>query len=54
MATVQLPGVATNDSQMAIHTTMSNTYISRAKGFQKNILDPTCSHVLIDHGKDRK
>ena len=54
MTTVQLSGTATNNSHMFIHTTISNTYISLARLFQKHITDPTCAHVFIDHLKYRK
>ena len=54
MTTVQLPGTATNKSQMVIHTSMNNTYISLAREFQKNISDPTRTHGLIDHRKYRE
>ena len=33
MTTVQLPGAATNDSQIFVHTSMINTYISISKEF---------------------
>ena len=53
MKTVKLPRASTNDSHMAMHTTMSDTYISLARVF---ILfsDPTRAHGFIDHRKDRK
>ena len=34
MTTVQIPGPATNEPQMVIHTAMSNTYISIERVFQ--------------------
>ena len=54
MTTVQLPGVAAYDSQMVMHTSTTNTYISLAWKFKKNLSDPTRAHGLLDHGKDRK
>ena len=45
--TVQLPGTATNDSQMFIHAAMNNTDISLARVFQKHLSDPTHSHGLL-------
>ena len=54
MKTVQLPGASTNESQMVMHTTMSNTDIRLERLFQKHILNPTRSHALFHHGKDRK
>ena len=54
MTSVKLPGADTNNSQMVIHTAMSNTYISLARVFQKHISDPTGSNGLIDHVKYRK
>ena len=53
MTTVQLTDAAINKSQIVIHTTTINTYISISRVF-KNISDPTHAHGLIDHGKDRK
>ena len=52
--TVQLPGATTNNSQMLMYTSMSNTDISISREFKKHLSDPTCAHGLIDHGKDRK
>ena len=51
---MQLPGTATHDSHMVMHTTMSNTYISLVRVFQKYISEPTRAHLLIDNIKDRK
>ena len=54
MKAVKVPVVSNNDSQMVIHNSRSNTDISLATEFQKNISDPKCAHSLIDHRKDRK
>ena len=54
MITVQLPGTTTNNSYMDMHTVMSNTCISLARVFQKNISYRTCAHRFIYHRKDRK
>ena len=54
MTTVHLPGTATNDSHMVMHTAIINADISLARVFQKNISDPTCAHEFIDHGKNIK
>ena len=35
MTTVQRPGLATNNSRVVIHTTMSNAYISIARELEK-------------------
>ena len=51
---LKLPGVATNNSQVVMHTSMSNTDISIARLFQKYLSHPTRAHDLIDDGKDRK
>ena len=54
MANVQLPGAVTKDSQMVMHTEMSNTDISLEGVFQKHLSDPTYAHGLIYHVKDRR
>ena len=54
MTTVQMPGEEAYDSQMAMHTSTENTYISLAREFQKRLSDPTRSHGLLRCGKDRK
>ena len=54
MKTVQLTGEATNYSQIVIHTSMSNIYISLAREFQKHLSDPTRAHGFIFNGKYRK
>ena len=51
---MKLPGAATNNSHMVMHTSMSNTCISLTREFQKHISEPTCAHGLIDHRKYRK
>ena len=50
---VKIPGADTNDSQMFMHNSTSNTEISLERLFN-NISDPTHAHDLIDNGKDRK
>ena len=52
--TVQLPGAETYESQMVIHTSTSRTDTSLARELQKHLSNPTRSHDLLDHGKDRK
>ena len=52
--TVQLPSAATTNSQMVVHTSMSNTYIIPLREFQKNVSDPTLAHGLIGQVKYRK
>ena len=52
--TVQLTSAATNNSQMVIHTEMSNTYISLVRVFQNHLSDPISVHRFIDNGKYRK
>ena len=52
--TLQLPGAAYYDSQMAMHTSTANIDIILVRGFQKNIPDPTRAHVLLDWVKGRK
>ena len=54
MTTVKLPGVDTNDSQMVIHTSISNTDISLARLFQKHLSYPTREHDLVGHRKYSK
>ena len=54
MKTVQLPSAPAYYSQIVIHTSTSNTDISLARKFQKHPSDPTCTHGLLDHSKDRK
>ena len=54
MITVKLPGTATNDSQMFMHTAISNTYISLSRVFQKHLSEPTCAHGFINSWKYRK
>ena len=49
--TVQLPSAASCESQMAMHTSTSNTDISLAREFQKHLSDLTWEHGLLDLGK---
>ena len=46
---MQLPGAATKNSQIFTRASISNTDISLAREFQKNISEPTCARGLIDH-----
>ena len=45
MTIVQLPGAYTNDSQMAMHTSMSNTDISLARGLKKSFRPNMCTWI---------
>ena len=54
MITVQLPDASTNESQIVMHTSMSNTYISQERVFKKHLSDSTQAHGLIAHRKYRK
>ena len=54
MTTVKIPGAVTNDSQMVMLTSRSNTDISLSREIQKHISDPTHANQFIDHEKDRK
>ena len=54
MKTIQLTGAATYDSHMEMHTSTLNTDISLARGLQKHLPDPTVTHGVMHHGKDRK
>ena len=54
MTTVQLPGAATTDSYMVIHTVMSITDMSLSRLFQRHISYPTRAYELLDHVNDRK
>ena len=51
---MKLPGAEDYYSQMAIHNSTTNTYISLAREFQKNISDTTQTDSLLDHGNYRK
>ena len=48
------PNTLKNNSQMVMHTSTENSDISLAKASEKLILDPSCAHGLINHGKERK
>ena len=54
MTTVQLTGVAAYKPHMVMHISTANTDISLAREFQKHLSDPTQSHGLLYHSKDRK
>ena len=54
MKTVQLPNAATKNTQMVIHTSTENAYISLTKEFRKHLSDPSHAHELIYHDKYRK
>ena len=41
--TLQLPGTATNDSHMGMHTSMSTTDISLPRSFQKTLRPNMCT-----------
>ena len=43
ITTFQLPGTATNDSHMGMHTSMSTTYISLPRLFQKTFIPNMCT-----------
>ena len=51
ITTTELPSEKVYDTQMKIHTSTANTYISLARGFQKHLSDPTCKNVFVDQGK---
>ena len=54
ITTVKLPDESTSASQMVIHTSIINAYISPERVFQKHLSDQTSSHGFIDHIKYRK
>ena len=54
MATVQIPGSKRSDTQMSVHTSIQNTYVSLAQEFQKHLSNESRKHVIIDHVKHKK
>ena len=54
MATVQIPGSKRSDTQMSVHTSIQNTYVSLAQEFQKHLSNESRKHVIIDHARHKK
>ena len=54
ITTVQLHVEETTNSQLVMHTSMSNTDISLAREFKKHISYSTRAHDYIDHVNYRK
>ena len=51
MTRVQLTVAEAYDTQIVMHTSTANKDISLARGFQKNILDPSHKNGVVDQGK---
>ena len=51
--TVKLPIAVDYDSQIEMHTSTTNTYISLWREFQNNLSDPTWAHGILDQGKGK-
>ena len=54
MTTLQITGAEAYESQMEMHTSTSNTYISLTRGFQTHISYPTRKNDVMDQVKERK
>ena len=54
MATLQMPGSGSFDSQMAMHTVTGNNYVSLAMQFPKNYLTNHANMVQLIMGNTRK
>ena len=51
MSKVQLPGSVIFDSQIKIHTSTENKYLSLAKEFKDHLEVEHCQNGVIDQGK---
>ena len=54
MATDRIPGSKRSDTQMSVHTSIQNTYVSLAQEFQKHLSNESPKHVNIDHARHKK
>ena len=51
---MQLPDSQRFDTQMEIHTTTHNPYVSLEQGFQKHLCNESHRHGIVDAGKQKK
>ena len=54
MIPVPLPGSQRFDTQMAIHTSTHNSYVSSAQKFQKHLSNASHKHSIFDYRKHKK
>ena len=51
IAAVKMPGAETYNTQMGMHTSILNTYISLARTFQKHLFGPSRENGVIEQGR---